>query len=120
MGKKGFTLIELLGVIIILGLIVLIVVPNVSNIINSNRDKLYQRQIDGIIDSAKTWGSEHVGKLPTINGDSVSITLKELQANGYAKPVLKNPQTGKEFDASSTIIIIKNNNGTLEYQVNVE
>ena len=37
MNKKGFTLIELLAVIIILGILMLIAIPSVTNYINNSR-----------------------------------------------------------------------------------
>ena len=120
MNKKGFTLIELLAVIIILGLLAIIVVPNVTDIVNENSDKVYERQIENIIKSAKTWGADNLGKLPNANNESIKITLGELQQGGYAKSDLKNPKTEKLFDETNTYVIIKNINGNLDYQVFVE
>ena len=120
MNKKGFTLIELLATIVILGLLAIIVVPNVAKIINENRDKVYKKQLENIIESAKTWGSDNIGKLPTVNNESIKVTLGELQQGGYAKNDLKNPKTEKLFDENNTYVIIKNIIGTLDYQVFVE
>lgn len=43
--KKGFTLIELLAVIILLGTIILIVYPNVNNIILDSKTKSLTKTI---------------------------------------------------------------------------
>ena len=118
MNKKGFTLIELLAALIIMGLLVVIIVPNVTNIINENRDKVYDRQIENIIKSAKTWGADNIGVLP--NNGSVKVTLGQLQQGGYAKKDLENPKTEELFDENSTYVIITNINGTLHYEVFVE
>lgn len=120
MNKKGFTLIELLATIIILGLLAIIVVPNVADIVNENRDKVYEKQIENIIKSAKTWGADNLGKLPNVNNESIKITLGELQQGGYAKTDLKNPKTEELFDENNTYVIITNINGNLDYQVFVE
>ncbi len=120
MNKKGFTLIELLAALIIMGLLVVIIVPNVTNIINENRDKVYDRQIENIIKSAKTWGADNIGVLPTTNNGSVKVTLGQLQQGGYAKKDLENPKTEELFDENSTYVIITNINGTLHYEVFVE
>lgn len=120
MNKKGFTLIELFAVIIILGLLAIIVVPNVIDIVNENSDKVYERQIENIIKSAKTWGADNLGKLPNVNNESIRVTLGELQQGGYAKNDLKNPKTEELFDENNTYVIIKNINGNLDYQVFVE
>ena len=50
--NKGFTLIELLAVIIILGIILLIAIPSVTNSINSSRKKSFADNAKTIINSA--------------------------------------------------------------------
>ena len=49
MKNKGFTLIELLAVIIILGILMLIAIPSVTNYINNSRKSTYVNTIDQII-----------------------------------------------------------------------
>lgn len=120
MNKRGFTLIELLGAIIILGLILVIIVPNVADTLDENRDKSYNIQIDNIIKSAKTWGADNISKLPTNNNDTITVTLLELQKGGYVDKDLKNPKTSELFDVNNTYVIITNDNGTLNYEVIVE
>lgn len=117
---KGFTMIELISVIIVLGLIAAIVTPIVSSVLNDNREKLYQRQLDGIIESAKVWSANNMGKLPEPGDKSIEITLGELKQGGYADKDLKNPKNDKLFDDISTRVIIKNQNGILDYTVIVE
>ena len=53
--SKGFTLIELLAVIAILGVVLLIVVPNVTNILNRSKNRLNNEQKNAIIESARRW-----------------------------------------------------------------
>ena len=52
MKKKGFTLIELLAVIVILAIIALIIVPIISNVIDSARKAAFRETVNGIIESA--------------------------------------------------------------------
>lgn len=120
MNRKGFTLIELLGAIIIMGIILVIVVPNVKDVLNENRNKAYDRQIDGIIESAKVWGSKNISKLPTKNNDTINVTLLELQQSGDAEKDLINPKTEQVFDVNTTYVTITNVNGILNYEVIVE
>ena len=58
--KKGFTLIELLAVIVILAIIALIIMPLVSNVIESSRKQAFKESVNGIIDSANNYISEYV------------------------------------------------------------
>ena len=52
--KKGFTLIELLAVIIILGILMLIAIPSVTNYINNSRKETYVDTIKELIKGAST------------------------------------------------------------------
>lgn len=117
--NKGFTLIELMASMIVLTLITLIIIPIINGVMNDNREKLYNDQISGIIDSAKLWGSSDIKRLPN-EGETITVSLGELVNSGFAKKDLENPKTNKPFDPLTTIVIIYNNNGSLEYKVEVE
>ena len=115
--KSGFTLVEMLAVVIVLSLIAIIVTPIIDDVLDDNKERAYEEQISGIISSAKLWGAENIGKLPNTDGESTSVTLKNLQIGGYAKTNLKNPKTNDVFDAELTKIVITNQNGILNYEV---
>ena len=51
--ESGFTLVELLAVIIVMGIIAIIAVPNVNNIIKEQRKNTFDESIQGIIKSIK-------------------------------------------------------------------
>ncbi|MGI6324539.1 MAG: type II secretion system protein [Bacilli bacterium] len=53
--KKGFTLVELLAVIVILGIILAIAIPNILNLINNSKEQAYESQKRFIIDAAKKY-----------------------------------------------------------------
>ncbi|MFA5408061.1 MAG: type II secretion system protein, partial [Bacilli bacterium] len=110
--KDGFTLIELLAVIIILGVILMVVVPITSGIINSIKTSAYNTQVDNIIDAAKRYALTK-GKNPTINTQRV-ITLKELQDNNYYTTNVINQSNGLTIPDTTGVAIV-NNNGSYSY-----
>lgn len=113
--KKGFTLIELVGVIIILGVIAAITIPIVDKSIKESKETLYNAQIENIIESAKAWMSDNAVGMP-YELSSFTLTLGELQDDGYADKDIENPRTGGYFGRSTTIVVT-NENGSLKYEV---
>jgi prepilin-type N-terminal cleavage/methylation domain-containing protein len=53
--RKGFSLVELLGVIILLGIISVIIVPNVVDTIANSSKKAFTRSVQGVIESAQNY-----------------------------------------------------------------
>ena len=85
MKNKAFTLIELLAVIIILGILMLIAIPSVTNYINNSRKNTYVNTIDSIIKG--TIAKVNSGDLNVYNTDTtyyVPCTCIKLE-NGEAK-----------------------------------
>lgn len=137
MNKKGLTLVELMAVIVILSLIALIITPNAISAINRYRDKMYETQLDNIISGAKNWAADMISErhclicVPEDNlitdldcsqggegcveasmtsGKSTSVTLAELEDDGYVKENLENPKTDKPFNRCLVVVITMNPN----------
>ena len=85
--RKGFTLVELLAVIIILGIILLIIVPNVAGILNRSQERLNEEQIREIESAAKQWGLRNLNIKDNkpYKGDNVIsyVTIDTLQKGGF-------------------------------------
>ena len=113
--KRGFTLIELLTVITIIGLLSLIVVPVVDKIIKENNQELYDIQIKNIEDAAKNWASNNMFSLPD-TGDSIEVTICDLEKSGFIEIDMKNPRTNELFYKDSYVTITNTSYGlTFDY-----
>lgn len=77
MNKRGFTLIELLAVIAILGLLVAIISPVVTNLLNDSEDSLSKNQIDTVITASKKYMIDHSNLLPE-DDNAYSVSISDL------------------------------------------
>ena len=59
---KGFTLIELLAVLMIIGIIVLIALPIITNVLGESKEKALEDSAYGLIASAKLYYSNYLGE----------------------------------------------------------
>ena len=108
--KKGFTLIEVIAVIVILGIIGLIAVPIANNITNSSKEKLYDEQVDRIIDATKKLALDDGDYLPEeIDGSMKVVKLETIQSNGYlTSDDIENPLTKEKMNGEVTITYYNN------------
>lgn len=115
MNKKAFTLAELLGVIIILFALFLIAIPSVDRVIKNSKEKVLNEQIETIKNSMRSW--VYNNQKPD-NGETITLSLYQLKSSGLIDLDIKNPNTKKLFP-NDIILTIKNNNGILEYNVDL-
>ena len=112
--NKGFSLIEMLGVVIVLAILTLLIAPVVTKVMDDNRNKIYDEQVEIIISAAKIWGSDHIGRLPSEGENGIYVTIGELK-NGYLKSDIRNPKTDFAFSDNDKVYIT-NDNGVLNYE----
>ena len=83
---KGFTLIEILGVIVIMGLIMMVVIPTLSQMIHDNDNKAYKNYYDLIEEGTRVYAGKLTDKLGTSKYTGCTrITLSELIDKEYVK-----------------------------------
>lgn len=91
MNKKGFTLIELLMVIAIITIISMILVPNVINMISTNKQKSCESLKKNIISATKLYVNENKYDLGFTCDNTIEIPI----SNTIKIPISKLIETGK-------------------------
>lgn len=112
MKKNGFTLIEITVAVLLLSLLTVFIVPRVSTIISSNKDKVCDSIITSIEEAAKnyTYLNTNVVDNAITNNSYFEITLLDLQKEGLLKVELENPHTNENIPNTNKVKITKNGN----------
>ena len=116
MKKNGFTLVEMLTVIIILVTLGLLATISISGVVKNSSDRLYQIQVESIIDASRTYVLKNSSTL----SDHNEITLCDLKRASLIERDLKNPKTEKEFANNLIVKIIKNDSGEYDFIFDAE
>ncbi|MBR3898400.1 MAG: type II secretion system protein [Bacilli bacterium] len=118
--KKGFTLIELLAILVILGIITLVAVPNVLSTISRSKTRDYEEFKQTVINAAEVYVETHPDKYPNIKtpGQSATVTTDDLVTVGLLNSNMTNPDTKKTIFESGGTISVQNSGGTLTYTYN--
>ena len=111
--NKGFTLVELLGSMVILGLLMVMVVPNIVGILSKNKEKTYKEDAKKLVEVAKYKISMKKDvQPPTVNNKCVVMGLGYLDNAEFA-----NPPNGGCYDVTRSFVIAKLENHRYEYYV---
>ncbi len=110
--EKGFTLIELMAVVVILGIIMVMTIPNIIGITNQNRITNYAEDAKKFKNSAEYMfrGDDTIEK-PKQNGQCVMVNLKYLHNSEFDSP----PYGGEYLMDYSYVIMKKENNRYVYY-----
>ena len=109
--NKGFTLIELLAAVAIFSILMVLALPQLTNLIGGNKDKVYISDALKMISQAeyKLRANSTVIEKPD-EGECIIFSLNYLDNNSFDNP----PNKG-EYLRYSSFVIVKNDNGNMEY-----
>lgn len=85
MNKRGFTLIELLGVILIIFLLVIIVLPKITNSVNNFSAKTDKLMLQMIEDATLLYIEDNKNDFPKNSNNKYCVTIKQLVDEEYLK-----------------------------------
>jgi general secretion pathway protein G len=86
---KGFTLVEILIVVVILGILAAIVVPQFTNAANESRVGNVATQVSTIETQLELWAARNNGAYPDLA--TAGETWQDLVDDGYFKEIPSNP-----------------------------
>ena len=88
----GFTLVELLAVIIVIGIIALLIVPNISRIIENARSNTMQRSLEHIVEAADNYYNLNIFELPEYGSPIETKNINVLLNEGYIDKLPSNTE----------------------------
>lgn len=115
--KKGFTLIETLMVIALIGIISLILVPNVIFLINKNKTESCENLKKNIISATKIYVNENKYDLKFTCDNTIKISIDNLIDTGKLSGDIKDP-TNEEVDLTNEEVEVKFNCNTKQFTYN--
>lgn len=121
MKKKGFTLIELLAVAVILGLMVLMVVPNLISTFNATKEKNKELFLEQLTEAAKVYAQNHKNDIEELRkeGGVIYITLEDLINEDLVTAPVIDPSNNKEVSPKTLLKIVRAANNLFEIEYNV-
>ncbi len=95
---KGFTLVEILIVVVILGILAAIVIPQFANASNDARKGTLQTQLQKISSQPELYRVRNVGSYPSdLITDTANFGWGEMVTGGYLKEAPRNGYTGSQL-----------------------
>ena len=107
--KKGFTLIELLAVLVILGVLLIIAVPKVTQYINDSKKDGFISEGDIFVDSVRKDATSEIYPFPISSND---VTIVTFDIANLDKSKKKSPFGGTYISSKSYVAIINVGTGT--------
>lgn len=110
MNKKGFTLIELIAMMVVLGILMAIAIPNISGILKSNKESIQVEDINKMIETTKQTFNNNVLNYPKESGGCAILTLNAINtSDDFSKGV-----NDGLYEQDASYIIVKRMDDTVK------
>ena len=104
MDKKGFTLTELIATLVIIGVLLMIAIPSVSNLHNKFKQNYYKELEKSVLESAKTYFRDNAESRPVNILEASIVSYDDLTNNKYIDKIT-------EYNSDTTlngyVVIVK-------------
>lgn len=113
--KKGFTLVEMLAVVVILGLVLVIAIPQIQNEVANKKTAVHNTTLRMIYDAAEIYVTSDNYNFKKEAGNNYCIHLQDLVDRELLEDPITNFTDGSKLDLSLAITIHVNGYKEFEY-----
>lgn len=114
--KNGFTMIELLAVITLLGIVMVVAIPNVSRLIEKSKESKMESNKNTLLIATKSYLQANKDQYPKSIGEVKKIEANVLKSSGFLKEDITDGNK-KSCMADSYVNVQKKSNGKYSYDV---
>lgn len=101
--KSGFTLIELLGVIIIIGILSVVALPQIINQMNKSKGNISSATIEVFYHAGEIYLDKNQSTYHQNAGNTFCVSLKELTDAGELEAPLIDAKSGQEISLTKVL-----------------
>ena len=113
MNNKGFTLVELLAMLLVLGILMTIAVPNITGILANNKMNIMKADATKMVDTAKIkFSSLSKDERPKV-GECVVYALNALNDSGD----ISSGPNGGDYEQFNSFVVITRRSQKYEYYI---
>ena len=115
MKQKGFTLVELLAMMVVLGVIMAVTIPNISGIVKGNKEEIGVEDANKIVNAAQQKISTKKASYPSGTNACIVMTMEFVDSNGD----FKKGANDYPYDKGESYVVVKKvsvGSGTSKYK----
>lgn len=112
--KKGFTLIEMIAVIGIIGLMSIIIMPNIINQVSNKKGEISEATKKLLFSAAERYMEDNELDYPKISSNVYCVKLQTLINNNYLSYPIKDVQSGENMETSKRVKTTVNEYGDFD------